>query len=53
MAAPNEITPQQLLRLIGTPNCPQIVDISIDPDFDDDPHLIPGAFAIPILIYRV
>ena len=47
MAAPNEITPQQLLRLIGTPNCPQIVDISIDPDFDDDPHLIPGAFCHP------
>ena len=47
MAAPNEITPQQLLRLIGTPNCPQIVDISIDPDFADDPHLIPGAFRHP------
>ncbi|MDC1223503.1 sulfurtransferase/chromate resistance protein [Ascidiaceihabitans sp.] len=44
MAAPNEITIQQLLRLIGTPNCPQIVDISIDPDFADDPHQIPGAF---------
>ena len=44
MAAPNEITIQQLLRLIGTPNCPQIVDISIDPDFADYPHQIPGAF---------
>jgi rhodanese-related sulfurtransferase len=44
LAAPNEITIQQLLRLIGTPNCPQIVDISIDPDFADDPHQIPGAF---------
>ena len=44
MAAPNEITIQQLLRLIGTPNCPQIVDISIDPNFADDPHQIPGAF---------
>jgi rhodanese-related sulfurtransferase len=44
LAAPNEITIQQLLRLIGTPNCPQIVDISIDPDFADDPHQIPGTF---------
>ena len=43
MAAPNEISPQQLLRLIGTPDAPMIVDISIDPDFTDDPFLIPGA----------
>jgi hypothetical protein len=47
MAAPNEITPQQLLRLIGTPDCPEIVDISIDPDFDDDPNMIPGAYRHP------
>ena len=47
MAAPNKITTQQLLRLIGTPNCPQIVDISIDPNFADDPHQIPGAFRHP------
>ena len=44
MPALNEITPQQLLRLIGTPNCPAIVDISIDPDFAEDPHLIPNSF---------
>ncbi|WP_370401565.1 chromate resistance protein ChrB domain-containing protein [Sulfitobacter sp. JB4-11] len=47
MAAPNEMTPAQLLRLIGTPECPVIVDISIDPDFADDPFLIPGAFRHP------
>ena len=47
MPAPNEITPQQLLRLIGTPECPVIVDISIDPDFADDPFLIPGSFRHP------
>ena len=47
MAAPNKITPQQLLRLIGTPDCLQIVDISIDPNFADDSHLIPGAFRHP------
>lgn len=47
MAAPNEITSAQLLRLIGTPECPVIVDISIDPDFEDDPNLIPGAFRHP------
>lgn len=47
MAAPNEINPKQLLRLIGTPECPVIVDISIDPDFAVDPYLIPGSFRHP------
>tara|TARA_R110000787_G_scaffold183457_4_gene295415 strand:- start:528 stop:1154 length:627 start_codon:yes stop_codon:yes gene_type:complete len=47
MAAPNEITVPQLLRLIGTADAPVIVDISIDPDFDDDPFLIPGSFRHP------
>ena len=47
MPAPNEITVSQLLRLIGTPDCPAIVDISIDPDFDANPFLIPGAFRHP------
>lgn len=47
MPAPNEITPQQLLRLIGTPDCPAIVDICIGPDFAEDPYLIPGSFRHP------
>ena len=47
MAAPNEITVPQLLRRIGLPDAPVIVDISIDPDFADDPFLIPGAFRHP------
>ncbi len=32
MAAFNEISPQQLMRLIGTPQCPVIVDVCIDDD---------------------
>lgn len=47
MPAPNEITVAQLNRLIGTPDCPVIVDISIDPDFAEDPYLIPGSFRHP------
>ncbi len=43
MAAPNAITPRQLSRLIGTPQSPVLIDIRTDPDFEDDPHLIPGA----------
>ena len=43
MASPNQITAQQLARLIGTPECPPIVDLCIDEDFALDPRLIPGA----------
>ena len=43
MPAPNEIIPAQLLRLIGTPECPAIVDVCLDEDFALDPVLIPSA----------
>ncbi len=43
MSAPNEITPSQLARLIGTPGAPLIVDVRIDEDFDDDPRILPTA----------
>ena len=43
MASPNQITPQQLSRLIGTPDCPPIIDLCLDEDFALDPRLIPGA----------
>jgi rhodanese-related sulfurtransferase len=44
MAAFKEITPANLMRLIGTLHCPVIVDVCIDEDFACDPHLIPSAF---------
>lgn len=47
MPSPNEITVAQLNRLIGTPDCPAIVDISIDADFAEDSYLIPGSFRHP------
>lgn len=43
MAALNEITPPQLMRLIGTSCAPTIVDVCTAPDFADDPRLIPTA----------
>ncbi len=43
MAAFNEISPENLMRLIGTPQCPTIVDVSTDDDFNDNPTLIPTA----------
>lgn len=47
MPSPNEITVPQFARLIGTPDCPVIVDVCIDEDFDADPDLIPGAIRHP------
>ena len=38
-----QIAVAQLSRLIGTPHCPVIIDVSIDEDFNLDPYLIPSA----------
>jgi rhodanese-related sulfurtransferase len=47
MTAPNTLTSTQLLRLIGTPNAPVLIDICIDEDFAEDPRLIPTSFRHP------
>ena len=39
-----EISSEKLSRLIGTPNCPALIDVRIDEDFDADPRLIPGSY---------
>ncbi len=49
MPAPNSITPKQLLRLIGTPQAPVLIDICLDPDFEADPFLIPGSVRHPAM----
>ena len=38
-----QISPTQLVRLVGTAQAPHIVDLRIEDDFATDPHLIPGA----------
>jgi rhodanese-related sulfurtransferase len=43
----SEISPAQLMRLIGTPDAPVLVDVSIDDDFQADPLLVPTAFRHP------
>ena len=43
MPKPNFISGSQLFRLIGTPDCPPIIDVRIAEDFDDDPRIIPTA----------
>jgi len=47
MPSPDTITISQLSRLIGTPDCPLIIDVCFDDDFEDDPRLIPGAIRHP------
>ncbi|MBN4066192.1 MAG: sulfurtransferase [Hyphomicrobiales bacterium] len=44
MPSPTEITVSQLSRLIGTPDCPVLVDVCVDEDFDADPRLIPSSY---------
>ncbi len=43
MAPPNTISIDKLVRLIGTPKCPLLVDVRPQKDFEADPHLIPSA----------
>ncbi|MEM9732168.1 MAG: chromate resistance protein ChrB domain-containing protein [Pseudomonadota bacterium] len=47
MPSPNTITPAQLARLIGTPDCPMIFDVRTVEDFNADPCLLPTALRFP------
>jgi rhodanese-related sulfurtransferase len=49
MASYNEIPVSTLARLVGTPDCPVLLDVRIDDDFGADPHLIPSAYRHPFL----
>jgi rhodanese-related sulfurtransferase len=43
MPSMNAISVDKLARLIGTPNCPALVDVRTDDDYKADPRLIPGS----------
>ncbi|MEO8244376.1 MAG: sulfurtransferase/chromate resistance protein [bacterium] len=43
MPQPNQITPPQLMRLIGTPDCPTLLDVRLAEDVALAPRLIPGS----------
>ena len=53
MAAPNTISIDKLVRLIGTPKCPVLVDVRAQDDFDADPHLIPLPSTAPPISWRI
>ena len=43
MPAINAIAADKLIKLIGTPGCPTVVDVRSDAEFAAEPRLIPGA----------
>jgi rhodanese-related sulfurtransferase len=43
MPAPGTISPDKLIRLIGTPGAPILIDVRNDEDFDEDPRLVPAS----------
>ena len=43
MPSTTTISIDKLARLVGTPNCPALIDVRTDEDFAADPRLIPGA----------
>ena len=47
MAQFASISPAALMRLIGTPQAPAVIDVCIDSDFRDDPYLIPTSQRYP------
>ena len=42
MPATNTISIEKLVRLIGTPKCPTLIDVWPQPEFEADPLLIPS-----------
>ena len=47
MSSPTTISIDKLARLIGTPNCPALLDVRIKEDFAADPRMIPGSLRRP------
>ena len=43
MTAPNTISIDKLVRLIGTPKCPTLIDVRLDDELAADPYLIPSS----------
>lgn len=46
MPNPSQITPAHLMRLVGTPECPALIDVRLPEDLALDPRLIPGSFVL-------
>jgi rhodanese-related sulfurtransferase len=47
MSSFNTISAEKLARLIGTPKCPVLIDVSTDEDDISDPCMVPGSIRRP------
>jgi rhodanese-related sulfurtransferase len=47
MSSINSISVEKLVRLIGTPKCPMLVDVRTDEDYVLSPNLLPGSIRRP------
>jgi rhodanese-related sulfurtransferase len=47
MPSVTAIPADKLVRLIGTPHCPALVDVRAEDEFEADPRLIPGSMRRP------
>lgn len=47
MTSPTTISIDKLARLVGTTDCPKLLDVRTDEDFAEAPRLIPGAMRKP------
>ncbi|WP_298835731.1 chromate resistance protein ChrB domain-containing protein [uncultured Roseobacter sp.] len=47
MARFRNISPDALMRMIGTPSAPVLIDVTLDEDFEKDPCVIPTARRYP------
>jgi len=47
MSSTTTISVDKLARLVGTPNCPVLIDVRLEGDFASDPRLIPSAVRRP------
>jgi rhodanese-related sulfurtransferase len=43
MPSTTSISTDKLVRLLGTPNCPSLIDVRTDEDWNTNPRLIPGS----------
>jgi rhodanese-related sulfurtransferase len=43
MSSINSLSPEKLVRLVGVPHSPALIDVRNDEDFAADPRLIPGS----------
>jgi rhodanese-related sulfurtransferase len=47
MPSLSTISADKLVRLVGTPHCPVLLDVRADGEYDADPRLIPGSMRRP------